>query len=194
MIANMGPPESSGRPLSPSWWVPGTVYAVSYTVGVMATAVALTFARAGGRFVGLEGVVSPGGCCCAITLESVLLCHLLPLVSDGWLHRVVLRPTPSWLVVTAAIATGGAAGMGYWGLSFVDHRGVQQVGLLVLFLGGPLPGILWLIRRRVPVFDRDYDDDMTAGRPDTAIDLHDLAATEAFGRRQPLVTHRGRPG
>src|SRR5262245_14654970 len=117
MLANMGPPGPSGRPLSPSWWVPGAFYAIAYAVGAIATMVGGSHLLTGWR-VNLDEVGMSGCCFGALCLQPVLLCHLLPLVSGRWLARVVIRPTPRWHVIVAGIASGCIAGAGFWGLTY----------------------------------------------------------------------------
>lgn len=58
---------------------------------------------------------------------------------------------------------------------------VAQAGAILIVLIGPLLGILLLIHPPFRTADPDYDDGMTADGP--TIDLPDLAATAAFGRR-----------
>jgi tRNA threonylcarbamoyladenosine biosynthesis protein TsaE len=178
----MGPPERSGRPLSPSWWVPGAVYAVAYAAGALATMIG------GSHLLTREPPnlteVGMSGCCCgALCLEPVLLCHLLPLVSARWLARVVIRPTPRSYLLVAGLASGCIAGAGFWGLTYFARTGWQQPGLLAIYVAGPLPGILWLLHRPETKHDGDYDDEMEPVQPDIEIDLPNLAATEALGRR-----------
>lgn len=188
MADDQGPAGATGRPLPASWWVPGGVFASSYTAAVAAaglTAAELYAHRPRGQLLEL---FLPGPCFLIIGLVPFLYCHLMPVLSGTWFDRVVERRTPFWTLVVSGATCGSVVGVALFGLAFVPDRTLQQVGLIPLITGTPLVGIWWLIARPMRPRDHaDYDDDMTpdphpSGGPVT-IDLPDLAATEEFGRR-----------
>src|SRR5260370_933645 len=83
-VANLGPLDESGRPLPPSWWVPGAVYAAAYVSGLNASLVA-AFVLESGHHVGRVDPFVQCGCCCSVGVEAFLFCYMLPLVSARWL-------------------------------------------------------------------------------------------------------------
>ena len=110
-------------------------------------------------------------------------CHTL--AADRWLRRVIRRKAPYWYVVAAAAVSGTLVGGGLFGFGRMPDRNLGLAGTILLVSGGPLIGVLWLVHVPLRRADPDYDDQMAgeAKSPNGVIELPDLAATEAFGRR-----------
>jgi tRNA threonylcarbamoyladenosine biosynthesis protein TsaE len=90
-------------------------------------------------------------------------------------------------LICVGIVCGAIAGTAVAGLMFIPSNAVREFGTPAVMFGGPLVGIWWVLRLKPGRVDTDYDDDMTLASkgPKGAItvDLPDLLATEAFGRR-----------
>ena len=177
--------ERAGRverpALSVGWWHRGATYAVTYTVSVFLAMEAGIAALTRRPPLTLADLAAPCNCILGTGLTAFFACGL----SEGWYLRVFLRRTPYWYILAVATACGSLAGGGIFGFTLIPHPLVRQAGGILLVLGGPLLGVLWLVHRPLRPGDPDYDDEMTPDErpPDVAINLTDLAATDAFGRR-----------
>jgi tRNA threonylcarbamoyladenosine biosynthesis protein TsaE len=118
-----------------------------------------------------------------IAAASFVAIQFLPLVSPKWLIRVAVRRIPPIYLILAGVVSGCFAGVGYLSLAFVSNSALRQMGILVLVLIGPLPGVMWLVLRQAVAPNRDYDDEMKPVEPSSSIEIGSLTATEEFGRR-----------
>jgi tRNA threonylcarbamoyladenosine biosynthesis protein TsaE len=83
------------------------------------------------------------------------------------------------------VVSGSLVGGGLFGFTLLPDRNLGLAGTILLVVGGPLIGILWLVHVPIRRSHPDYDDQPVAepARRNGMINLPDLAATEAFGRR-----------
>src|SRR5262245_15346043 len=97
----------------------------------------------------------------------------------------MLGPAPSWWLAGIGIVVGCAVGLLLAGGSLIPNRLLRGLVLIPISLLGPLPGMWWIMQRKLNLPDRDYDDRMRpSARADCGgVELADLAATESFGRR-----------
>ncbi len=179
--------ERAGRVTPPAlpvgWWRRGAVYALAYTVALMLAASAAVGMYTRRPMWVLDSFALPWFCFLSAGLVAYFSCHTL--AANRWLPRVIRRKAPYWYVMAAAAVSGSIVGGGLFGFSLMPDRSLALAGTILLVVGGPLIGILWLVHVPLRRAHADYDDEIagTPPRPDGTIDLPDLAATEAFGRR-----------
>jgi tRNA threonylcarbamoyladenosine biosynthesis protein TsaE len=170
--------------LPAGWWKPGTTYSVAYTIFVVlgATVGLVLYSRR--PLSALVESATPWFCFLVTGLIAYFSCHTL--AAGRWLTYVVRRRAPYWYVVAVAAVSGSLVGGGLFGLALLPGgRDQGLLGVILLVVGGPMIGILWLVNWPLRPADPDYDDEMTEPPPGphAIVELTDLAATEAFGRR-----------
>jgi len=174
----------SDRPALPvGWWHRGAAYAVGYTVFVaLAMETGITMYTSQPPRTLTEVTLS---WTCFLVTGVVAYCACNNGLSDGWYLRVIRRRTPYWYILAVAAVCGSLVGAGFFGFVLMPNNQVRQAGFLLLVLGGPLIGVLWLVHRPMRRADPDYDDERRPEVPPSGpmIDLPSLPATESFGRR-----------
>jgi tRNA threonylcarbamoyladenosine biosynthesis protein TsaE len=177
------PADVPVRTLPLHWWRRGAVYAAAYALSVALAASAGTALYTRRLPKHLMEIVLPWSCFFVAGVSAYFACHTW--AADRWLSRVIRRRAPYWYVIAAAAVSGTLVGGGLFGFGRMPDRSLALAGVMVLVAGGPLIGVLWLVHWPLRRTDPDYDDEMTSEPEsrDGLIDLPDLAATEAFGRR-----------
>ncbi len=183
-----GPPTSNPPPVLDSWLHPVLVYAIGCGLGEVACYVAT--AEALRPFVGYRDEIWP------IILAWPALCFevwILKSIAGSWQESAgqttagIVRYwwRPGWCTLLIGVGIGALTGCVLFGIVLMPIPILRELtGLLAMFVG-PLSGIGWILARSPEGAEMDYDEvrRRTDERPAEAIDVSDLAATEAFGRR-----------
>jgi tRNA threonylcarbamoyladenosine biosynthesis protein TsaE len=188
MTDERGPTGEHGRPLSDLWLHPVIPYGIAYSLAVLVNSeiIARVVAAQLGKVLD-DFVVPPPLTCCA-GMEPLLISWCFFKLRLRWQRAVelgTLGPAPSWWLAGIGIVVGCAVGLILASASMIPNRLLRGLVLIPITLVGPLPGVWWVMERKLRLPDPDYDDRMRPSAPADRerIELPNLAATESFGRR-----------
>jgi tRNA threonylcarbamoyladenosine biosynthesis protein TsaE len=184
--SKQGPAGEPGRPF-PDLQHPAVAYGMGYGGAIFLN---MLMARSIIPWLGLDwqrGLVSAPYFCLSACVPWAL-CEWFPVIRRKWDSAVesgVWGPVPGPWMLGTGIVCGSAAGLVVLSALSLPDNVLRWSILLTASLVGPLPGVWWILRRKPRAPEEDYDDRMRRRELATGdqINLPDLAATEAFGRR-----------
>lgn len=180
------PAGDPGRPSRRAWLLPLVQYGLGYAVGLFVTG-------AGGVIFLSRFHLRPDDIpftlpwlCLSVPLWWYILGNVTPL-TRRWEQAVILRRTSTPYLVCVGVVAGSAVAIALLGVMYNFHHTVSEAVAAGL-LAGPLAGIWWILlwRQRPSDTEGESYDEMTPAERHigtTLLELPDLAATEAFGRR-----------